>query len=154
MPRFKPWLILGMIFILGLVTGGALTFSLEHHFARPPGPQQMRRHMLTFLTRELNLTADQQTKIGPILDDAERQIRQIHRDEVGRVSKIMEAANSQITPLLTPEQQAQQKAMESERKKMFSGHMRPWGQPPHEGPGGPGPEENPAMPASQPPPGP
>ena len=55
------------------------------------------------------------------------QIQSLHRDEVERGSQIFKAANDQIAALLTPDQKVELQKMESEREKMFSGHMRPWG---------------------------
>ena len=133
--QLKPWLLLGGIFIVGIVTGSALTIGLASHFMHPPGEQQLRSHWMMRLTERLNLTADQQAKIQPILTDAATRIQALHRDEVGRGSQIFKAANDQISALLTPEQQVELQKMESEREKMFSGHMHPWG-PQHDGPGG------------------
>jgi Spy/CpxP family protein refolding chaperone len=132
--QLKPWLVLTVIFIVGIVTGSALTFSLASHFMRPPGEQQMKRHWMAHLTEQLNLTADQQAKIEPIVADATTRIQSMHHDEVERDSQIFKSANDQISALLTPEQKVELQKMESEREKMFSGHMRPHGSL-HNGPG-------------------
>jgi Spy/CpxP family protein refolding chaperone len=87
----------------------------------------MRHHWLTHLSQRLNLTAEQQAKIEPILNDAANQIQALHRDEVERIAKIMDSANQQIEPLLTPAQQEQLKQIRSERQHAFSGHMGPGG---------------------------
>jgi len=134
--QFKPWLVLGIIFIVGIVTGSALTIALGSHFMHPPGEQQMKHHWMMHLTARLNLTPDQQAKIEPILTDATTKLQSVHRDEMGRGAQIFKAAHDQISALLTPEQKVELQKMESDREKMFSGHIRPWG-PPHEGPGGP-----------------
>jgi Spy/CpxP family protein refolding chaperone len=133
--KLKSWLLLGVIFALGVVTGSALTIGLASHFMHLPGEQQMKRHLMEHLVKRLNLTAEQQTKIQPIVADAETKIQSLRRDEVERGSQIFKAANEQISALLTPEQKVELQKMESEREKMFSGHMRPWG-PPRDGPGG------------------
>jgi len=142
MTRVKPWLLLAVIFIVGIVTGWALTMGLAPHSNQPPGEQQMKTHWMMRLTNRLNLTADQQAKIEPIVTDAEDQIQSVHRDELGRTSQILEDANRQIAAILTPEQQVELKKMETEREKQFSGHMRSWaprggpGEGPRGGPGG------------------
>jgi Spy/CpxP family protein refolding chaperone len=129
--KLKPWLALSVIFIAGILTGAALTVGLGSHFLHPPGEQQMKRHWMTHLTERLNLTADQQAKIQPILADAATKIQSLHRDEVERGSQIIKGIDDQISPILTPEQKVELQKMESEREKMFSGHMRL-----REGPGG------------------
>jgi Spy/CpxP family protein refolding chaperone len=130
--QVKPWLLLSVIFIVGIVTGSALTIGLASHFRHQPGAQQINRLWMAQLVQRLDLTADQQAKIQPILVDAKIKIQSLHRDEVERGSQIFQAANEQISALLTPEQKVEMQKMESEREKMFLGHLRPWG-PPHDG---------------------
>jgi Spy/CpxP family protein refolding chaperone len=120
----KPWLLLVGIFIVGVVTGWALTFGLGPRFAQPPGPHDVRQHLRDRLIHDLNLTTDQQTKIQPILNDAETKIRALHREEIGRGAQIMKETDDQISAFLTPDQKVQLQKLEAERDKMFSGHMR------------------------------
>ena len=127
--KLKSWLLLAVIFIVGILTGSALTISLGSHFRHPPGAQQMKRLWMAQLVLQLNLTVDQQAKIQPILADASTKLQSVHRDEVERGSQIIKAAHDQISALLTPKQKVELQKMESEREKMFSGHMRPWGAP-------------------------
>ena len=124
---FKPWLLLVGIFIIGVVTGSALTFGLGPRFLQPPNAHDFKRIWIMHLTRHLNLTADQQAKIEPILAEAESKIQSLHREEIGRGAQIINAADDQIAMLLTPDQKVELQKLESERQKMFSGHMRPWG---------------------------
>ena len=123
----KPWLILTIIFVAGVATGVALTMALSPHFLRPPGESQMRDRWMTHLIRQLDLTADQQAKIRPIVDDATTQIQALHHEEIDNGSKIITSMDDKIAAVLTPEQktelQQMEKDMESEREKRFSGHM-------------------------------
>ncbi|MCE0483082.1 MAG: hypothetical protein LV479_02455 [Methylacidiphilales bacterium] len=139
--QWKPGLALSLIFVVGMITGGALTLAFAPAFflrPPPPGEAQIKNHLIGYLTRRLDLTPDQQAKIKPILADAARQMQGVHREEVGRISQILEKANAQIATILTPEQQARlqklQKEMEKDRDRMFPGRMRSWGPPPHGGP--------------------
>jgi Spy/CpxP family protein refolding chaperone len=143
--KLKPWLLLAVIFIVGVVTGSALTYGWVSHFRHPPGAQQqhpgaqqMGRLWMAQLVHRLNLSPDQAAKIQPILVDARNKIQMLHRDEMERGDQIFMTANDQIAAILplTPEQKVELQKMESERKKMFLDHMRPWG-PPRDGPGGP-----------------
>jgi len=130
--NLKLWLVLTLIFMLGVATGVSLTISLTPHFRHPPGTQQMKRHMLMALTHRLNLTPEQQAKVQPILTDMATQMQALHRDEVGRASQIMEKTTSQISTILTPEQQTEMQKMEqemnSDRDRMMPGHMHFWKQ--------------------------
>ena len=118
----RPWFVMVLIFLVGIATGSLLTIGLGPVLMHPPGAQEVRNRWMMHLVHHLQLTTDQQTKIQPILNDAEQQIQTAHRDDVSRISGIIEAANSKISPLLNPDQQAELKKMEDERKRMFSGH--------------------------------
>jgi Spy/CpxP family protein refolding chaperone len=135
---------MALIFVAGIITGAALTFGFRPSWEHPPGPQQMQRHWISHLTERLNLTADQQGKIEGILRNAGEQIRSLHHEEVDKISGIMAKADAQIAPLLTTDQQAEFKKMQSERQRDFSHHMRPWTAPPGGKPNmeeGPGPQQ-------------
>jgi Spy/CpxP family protein refolding chaperone len=60
---------------------------------------------LEHLTKALNLTADQQSKVQPIVDQARPQIMSIHRDAMQKTQSVISDAVSQIRPLLHPDQQ-------------------------------------------------
>lgn len=57
------------------------------------------------LTKTLNLTPDQLTKVQPIVDQARPQIIAIHKDAMQKTHAVMTNAVSQIRPLLNAEQQ-------------------------------------------------
>jgi Spy/CpxP family protein refolding chaperone len=136
--QIKPWLLLALIFIVGIVTGSALTILLRPHFERQPGGgSQMKTHLLERLNKKLDLTADQQAKIDPIISDAVSQAQKLHHDEMAHMRDIMETANRQISTLLTPDQQTKLQALQAEDQKEFSRHMHNGGGAPHGGPGAP-----------------
>jgi Spy/CpxP family protein refolding chaperone len=132
--KLKPWLILAVIFIAGVLSGAALTIALGPRFlhsGRPPGADTMQRHFMAQLTRELNLTPDQQAKIEPIVQQAAKELHEVHVDEVQRVTHIIHFANDQIAPILTPDQKTQLDKLIAEGENSFSGRGKNWG-------GGPG----------------
>jgi hypothetical protein len=140
--KLKSWLVLALIFVAGAVSGAALTLVLAPHFApprmRPHDPARMQRDMLAGLTRELKLTADQQSKIQPILADTARQMQEVHHDEVQRISQIFHATGDRLTPILNPDQQATLQKLESQDgARVFFQHAHNWGQPPPPPPGMP-----------------
>jgi len=131
----KPWLIMALIFGVGMVAGGSLVIAFHPGAPlNPPGEQQIRAHWMMHLTHRLHLTPDQEAKIEPIIADAVNHIQAQHDEEVGKFGQIMDAANEKIALILTPDQQAMLKKMMSERPHEFPGRPHPW-----EGPGpGPG----------------
>jgi Spy/CpxP family protein refolding chaperone len=70
------------------------------------------------LTKSLNLTADQQTKVQPLLDQARPQIIAIHKDAMQKTQAIVDKTMSQIRPMLTPEQQTKFDALQKARQDM------------------------------------
>ena len=61
--------------------------------------------MLEHVTETLNLTADQQAKVKPILDAARPQMQAIHQEAMQKSKAVMDDTMAKIRPLLTPEQQ-------------------------------------------------
>jgi Spy/CpxP family protein refolding chaperone len=70
------------------------------------------------LTKSLNLTADQQTKIQPLFDQARPQIIAIHKDAMQKTQAIVDKTMSQIRPLLTADQQTKFDALQKARQDM------------------------------------
>jgi Spy/CpxP family protein refolding chaperone len=72
------------------------------------------------LTKALNLTADQQAKLQPIVEKARPEIIAIHKEAMEKMQKVMDNTMSQIRPLLDKDQQKKfdslQKAREDLRK--------------------------------------
>ena len=57
------------------------------------------------LTKQLNLTSDQETKVQPILDAAKPQFAAIHKEAMEKAKGVVDSSLSQIRPLLTADQQ-------------------------------------------------
>jgi Spy/CpxP family protein refolding chaperone len=150
-PRvMRPWIILALIFLLGAATGSLLTIGFAPHFTSgPPAAHEMGNRWMTHLTRRLNLTDEQQAKIQPIIVKAESQIELVQHDDLGHISSIIKEANSGISPILNPAQQAELQKMEQERERMFPRHMHGSGHGPddfHH----PGPDDHPPAEPSAP----
>lgn len=77
---------------------------------------------LGHLTKELNLTSDQQAKVAPIVDQAKPQIKAIHEEAMQKVKSVMENAAAQIRPLLTPEQQTKFDSIRKAHEDMMKAH--------------------------------
>ena len=91
-----------------------------------PGPHHEMGNPLEHLSKDLNLTDDQKTKVQPIIDQTKPQMAAIHREAMEKMHALMESTGAQIRPLLTPEQQtkfdAMKKAHEDMRKAMEAMH--------------------------------
>src|SRR4051812_37741771 len=84
-----------------------------------PGPEHhMMGNPLEHLSKDLNLTDEQKTKVQPIID----QMKAIHEEAMQKMHALMESAGAQIRPLLTPEQQVKFDAMKKAHEDMKKAH--------------------------------
>jgi Spy/CpxP family protein refolding chaperone len=78
------------------------------------------------LTKALNLTAEQQSKVQPLIDQARPQIVAIHKDAMEKTHAVIDKTMSQIRPILTSDQQKKfddlQKARQDMRNAMQELH--------------------------------
>ena len=72
------------------------------------------------LTKGLDLTADQQAKVQPILDQAKPQIAAIHEEAMQKMKAVIDGTTPQIRPLLTPEQQKKFDAIQKAHQDMIN----------------------------------
>jgi uncharacterized membrane protein (DUF106 family) len=68
----------------------------------------------------LNLTADQQTKVQPILDATKPQLAAIHQEAMQKTKNVMDGAVSQIRPILTADQQTKLDAIQKAHQDMMN----------------------------------
>ena len=88
-----------------------------------PGPHEhMMGNPLEHLSKDLNLTDDQKTKVQPIIDQVKPQMKAIHEEAMQKMQALMESAGNQIRPLLTPEQQVRFDAMKKAHEDMKKAH--------------------------------
>jgi Spy/CpxP family protein refolding chaperone len=108
---------------ISLIVGSALALGTLAVYAQGHVPGGcgfgMHANPLEHLTKTLNLTADQQAKVGPIIDQAKPQIVAIHQDAMQKVKAVMESSVAQIRPLLTDTQQQKLDAMKKAHEDMF-----------------------------------
>ncbi len=109
---------------LGMATGAALA---QDDSAAPPPPQQgMHGHrgmntdrQLKRMTKQLNLSADQQSQIKPILDSRQQQMQALWQDQSlsrqdrrQKMMGIQQDSSSKIEAVLSDSQKQQYEAMQ------------------------------------------
>lgn len=91
-----------------------------------PGPGGGRWHghgfALEHLTKQLNLTSDEQTKVQPIIDQAKPQIATIRQEAMQKMKAVMDGTMSKIRPLLTPDQQKKLDDIQKAHQDMMNAH--------------------------------
>ncbi len=114
--------------LIALTIGSTLTlgtFALhaQGHGPGGHGPGAMMHHEwgnpLEHLTKELDLNADQQAQVAPIVAQAKPQIMAIHQEAMQKTRAVMETAGAQIRPLLNPQQQQKFDAMKKAHEDML-----------------------------------
>lgn len=86
--------------------------------------------MLDHMSKELNLTDDQKTKIKPILEEQMKQMQDARestsgsqQDRRAKMKQIHENTMSQIRPILNSDQQKKLEEMMSRRGERGEGHQ-------------------------------
>jgi Spy/CpxP family protein refolding chaperone len=130
-----------LVFVAGAATGAFLGLHhLTHHIVLGPPhsgdvPDRMREHF----RRALSLTAEQESKIAPIIDATSAKLETIRVETAERVRTVMEESKRQVAPLLTAEQQKKLEKLDSEHRKMMHHHGFLPGPPPEDKPPPPAP---------------
>ena len=121
----KIWLVLLVVFVLGSVTGAALTGLYR---SRAGGGAEARERAMherfEKMRSELSLTDQQTTSVRTILDETRTEYRALRAELRPRFEEPRMKARARIRALLTPEQQkkfdalvAQQDAQHDEDQK-------------------------------------
>ena len=115
--------------LLTLAAAGAIALGGFAVVQAQPGPSEGGRwhgHGHAFglqgITQKLNLTADQQTKVQPIIDAAKPQIAAIHQEAMQKLKTVMDSTLSQIRPLLTADQQKKLDDIQKAHQDMMNAH--------------------------------
>ena len=105
--------------LLTLAAISAISAGLA--FAQGPGPHGGHGEFgLEHMTKSLNLTADQQAKVKPILDAAKPQLQAIHQDAMTKAQAVHDSVASQIRPLLTADQQSKFDQLQKAHQDMMN----------------------------------
>ncbi len=120
----KPWKIIlafGGIFVAGAIVGGFVTLRMHPPptvimpaIRLEPAPAQVSPHMIRRLTQRLELSAEQQEQIRPIIGTAEREVQRLRRESLHETMAVSRQMYEHIAPLLTPEQKENLDRMQQE----------------------------------------
>jgi hypothetical protein len=111
--RIQVTIYLAAIFLAGGVSGGAIHSRFGRHAgAEPPSPRRIQ----TRLEHQLNLTPEQVQQIQPILKRMARDYKGAQVASLHKMSDIISKHYEEISPFLTPGQQAKLRRIEHEGK--------------------------------------
>src|SRR5947199_8109418 len=112
--RLKIWLVLLVVFVLGSVTGAALTGLYRSRASggdRPESRERAMRERFERMRQELNLSEQQTTQVRAILDQTRNEYRALRTELRPRFEEPRQKARARIRALLTPGQQQKFDAM-------------------------------------------
>jgi Spy/CpxP family protein refolding chaperone len=117
----KIWLVLVVVFVLGSVTGAAVTgfYHAMAHNTRPAPHERMEK-----LRRDLNLTDEQMKSVSTILDETRNEYKQLKTELKPRFDEPRQKARTRIRALLTPEQQQKFDAMVAQQDAEREGDQK------------------------------
>jgi uncharacterized membrane-anchored protein YhcB (DUF1043 family) len=123
MKTFKAWLLLALVFLVGVVLGVAGTRLAIRHTAREAvlHPARAQLQIERRLTRRLNLDAGQQTKLDRILTDARAQLAALRQQYRPPVALVFSNANAQISAMLTLDQRLKYEQLRQENGPLARG---------------------------------
>jgi hypothetical protein len=103
----KIWSAVLVVFILGCVTGAAISGLYLSPAGKDPQAISMRETSQYFetLKREVNLTSEQVEKMSAILDQMRNNYKSVCAEVKPRYYTVREEARIRMRELLTPEQQ-------------------------------------------------
>ena len=110
--------------LLAIAAAGAIALGGFVVVQAQPGPGCQHGHGHAFglggITEKLDLTADQQAKVQPILDAAKPQIAAIHQEAMQKMHTVMNNTLTQIRPMLNADQQSKLDAIEKAHQDMLN----------------------------------
>jgi hypothetical protein len=123
MKTLKPWLLLALVFLVGMVFGVAGTRLAIRHAAREAVLHPARAQLVIEkrLTRRLGLDPGQQSKLDRILTDARAQLTALRQQYRPSVTMVFSNANAQISALLTVDQRLKYEKMREENAPLVRG---------------------------------
>src|SRR6059058_1967351 len=93
--RLKVWLVLVVVFVLGSITGAALT-GLYRSRAGADRPEKAMHERFEKMRSELNLTDEQTKSISAILDETRNEYRALHVELKPRFDEPRQKARARI----------------------------------------------------------
>lgn len=82
----------------------------------PPTPEEYRRNVINFMQRRLNLTEEQTTQLGLILDETRAKFNELQSRIVPEQAAIGKGQTDKIRAMLNEEQRAQYEVLLKERE--------------------------------------
>ena len=120
----KARLIVGfiLVFLAGIACGFFIAAAHVHHAFQQMHGAGLNNRMRVRLQHELQLTPNQMSKVGPVIDRVAARLEKIRSETHQQVAETLGEAQREISLYLTPEQQAKLEAMHERHRRHMHGH--------------------------------
>jgi Spy/CpxP family protein refolding chaperone len=119
--KLKVWLVLVVVFVLGSITGAALTGLYR---SRSGSGRSDRAGRFEKIRSELNLTEDQTKAVSAILDETRNEYRTLRSELKPRFDEPRQKARTKIRALLNAEQQKKFDALVAQQDAHREGELK------------------------------
>jgi len=121
MKAFKLSLLLALVFLAGVMAGVVGTRMAIRHWVNTAiqRPQNFQMLLERNLRWRLHLDARQRVEVHRILTDTRIQLRDLRQEYRPQVVAVLTNTESQISTILTPEQEARFEKMQQENRRFF-----------------------------------
>jgi Spy/CpxP family protein refolding chaperone len=121
MKTFKLFLLVTLVFLAGAVAGVVGTRIAIRHWVNTAiqRPQNFQMLLERNLRWQLRLDARQRVQVHRILTGSRGQLRDLRQEYRPQVVAILTNTESQISAILTPEQEARFERMQQENRRFF-----------------------------------
>lgn len=117
--KFQVWLLIAVVFALGVVTGGSM--DRVYMARKPPNPPPQRAiRVVDRLKSDLNLNEEQVAKIKAIYDESRKEFPPSRFDECPGVKESRLRTRARIREALQPEQQKHYDEINAKRDAQMS----------------------------------
>jgi len=123
MKKLKPWLLLALVFLVGVMVGVVGTRFVVRRAVRQAmlHPARVELVLERRLTRRLQLDAGQQAQLEQILQAATRQLQTLRQQYHPAATGVYSNANAQFSAILNPEQQLKYERWKAENAPLLRG---------------------------------
>ena len=121
MKAFKLSLLIALVFLAGMAAGVVGTRIAIRHWVSSAiqRPERVQMLLERNLRWRLRLDARQRVEVHRILTDARNQLRDVRQQYRPQVVTILTNTETQISAILTPEQEARFEKMQQENRRFF-----------------------------------
>jgi uncharacterized membrane-anchored protein YhcB (DUF1043 family) len=116
--KLKPWLLLAVVFLAGVIFGVASTRAMVRKFVDQAinQPDLVRGKLERDVTRDLKLRPDQRVKVRETLERAQQEIAALRKEFQPRLAQIIQRAAADIRAVLD---EAQRKKFDKLLREKF-----------------------------------